>query len=60
VDLDVGEALLFAPSAITNVRNGDGEKDLEKLGMRYLKMRVRKRLTTDGGRSLMANREEDR
>lgn len=61
VNLSVGEALLFSPSAITSTTetsdgSHDGEKIpfLEKLGPRYLKMRVRKRLTTDGGRSIMA------
>ena len=59
VNLDIGEALLFVPSAIMSVRevgpNG-GQKDqwFEKLGMRYLRIRIRKRLTEDGGRSIMA------
>ncbi len=59
VNLNPGEALLFAPSAMLHVREDvskDGEvtRRGEKLGMRYLKIRVRKRLTADGGRSIMA------
>ena len=57
VNLDVGEALLFSPSAMLKVAEGVGSKDKElvqKLGMAYVKMRVRKRLTADGGRSILA------
>ncbi len=59
VHLDPGEALLFAPSAmvrVREVRDGDGRvtKKAGKLGMRYLKVRVRQRLTADGGRSILA------
>ncbi|RKF63884.1 putative p-loop containing nucleoside triphosphate hydrolase [Erysiphe neolycopersici] len=45
VKLDVGNALLFAPSAVVDVD--------QKLGMDYLKIKVRNRLTTDGGKSIM-------
>lgn len=58
VNLEAGEALLFSPSMMLNVAEGglEDEKVLqtEKLGMGYLKMRVRNRLTADGGRSIMA------
>jgi hypothetical protein len=59
VELNVGEALLFAPSAMLRVaRHGGGNSDAtavpQKLGMAYAKVRVRKRLTADGGRSLLA------
>lgn len=56
VNLEVGEALLFSPSAMLKERVGDmGEAGrIEKLGMSYLKVRVRKRVTADGGRSLLA------
>jgi hypothetical protein len=51
VKLRVGEALLFAPSAILNL-NSDEPK---RLGTRFVKIRVRNRLTTDGGQSVMAS-----
>ena len=58
VNLEAGEALLFSPSMVLNLKQG-GVADpkvlqTEKLGMGYLKMRVRNRLTADGGRSIMA------
>ena len=58
VKLRVGEALLFSPSAILGV--GDDvpagvEKELKRLGTGYLKIRVRARLTEDGGKSIMAS-----
>lgn len=56
VNLDAGQALLFSPSAMLGV---DGYSDhqhlsMKKLGTGYVKMRVRQRLTTDGGRSILA------
>lgn len=55
VKLKVGEALLFSPSAIVNFEKGpDGVAVMERLGTGYLKVKVRKRLTTDGGKSDMA------
>ena len=56
VNLEAGEALLFSPSMILTVNEGEGGTVLrtEKLGMGYLKMRVRNRVTADGGRSIMA------
>ena len=57
VGLDAGEALLFSPAAMLDVgvHSGNGEVlEPKKLGSRYVKMRVRKRLTTDGGRSILA------
>ena len=57
VNLEAGEALLFSPSAILALE-GEGEDGAvlktKKLGLGYLKMRVRARLTADGGRSVMA------
>lgn len=54
VKLDIGEALLFAPSALMAL--GDGDKwGLQKLGAGYLKIRIRKKLTADGGMSVMAS-----
>lgn len=70
VELDTGEALLFSPSALLGNSavtqpsdTGDGKKaDVtprgaivpKKLGRSWLKMKVRNRLTEDGGRSIMA------
>lgn len=55
VMLRVGEALLFSPNAIVGLEKGpEGTTVTERLGKGYLKIRVRKRLTTDGGKSDMA------
>ena len=58
VNLEAGQALFFSPSAILDIVDGDEEDSTipytTKLGMGYVKMRVRKRLTADGGRSIMA------
>ncbi|KAI9766483.1 MAG: hypothetical protein M1835_007179 [Candelina submexicana] len=59
VDLNVGEALLFSPSAMLDVANDNlenrhDEGRLVKLGTKYLKVRIRKRITADGGKSVMA------
>lgn len=59
INLNAGEALLFAPSAILDVENvvdqgGVTRRRLGKLGISYLKIRVRHRLTSDGGRSVLA------
>lgn len=51
VQLRVGEALLFAPSAILDVGDSGHVKKLDH-GM--LKVRVRNRVTRDGGKSVMA------
>lgn len=54
--LEVGEALMFAPSAVVGVDlNDDGCMGLRRLGVGYIKIRLRKRLTMDGGKSVMAN-----
>ncbi|PFH62032.1 hypothetical protein XA68_15355 [Ophiocordyceps unilateralis] len=58
-----GEALLFSPNSIIDVsqREGEGSREkslgaiqLTKLGSRAIKIRVRKRMTQDGGRTVMA------
>ena len=59
VNLEAGQALLFSPSAILDLANDHDDDDYiqlkpKKLGLRYVKMRVRQRLTADGGRSLLA------
>ena len=63
VRLRVGEALMFAPSAAVGMEseegpggesNGAGVGLVERLGHGALKIRVRMRITADGGRSIMA------
>ena len=55
VNLRVGEALLFSPSAMIGLEAGsDGAVALKRLGEGCLKIRVRMRLTADGGKSIMA------
>ena len=56
VNLEAGQALLFSPSAMTGVdcKADANRMKMQKLGVGYLKIGVRKRLTEDGGRSIMA------
>ena len=59
VNLEAGEALLFSPSMILSASESGatpGAKVLQtvKLGMGYVQMRVRNRVTADGGRSILA------
>lgn len=56
VHLRVGEALLFSPSAIVgaNVQQ-DGNVDYHRLGAKHLTIRIRSRLTSDGGKSVLAH-----
>lgn len=55
VGLGVGEALIFSPSAMidADVASG-GSSGYVRLGTGFLKVRVRMRLTTDGGKSVLA------
>lgn len=58
-NLEAGQALLFSPSAILDVKDGSTEEEIvgarvQKLGLRYVKMKVRERVTVDGGRSILA------
>lgn len=53
IELDVGESLLFAPSAVLEEKEGKGVK----LGVRCVKFKTRKRLGVDGGQSVLAVRE---
>ncbi|KAK3311518.1 uncharacterized protein B0T15DRAFT_427799 [Chaetomium strumarium] len=55
VDLRVGEALMFAPSAIIGVKKKEsGTGVVKRLAHGVLKVRIRNRTTADGGRSIMA------
>ena len=55
VTLNTGESLLFAPSAMLELVDSKPSK----LGTRYLKFKTRRRLGTDGGRSILAIRTEE-
>jgi hypothetical protein len=56
VKLRIGEALLFAPGAAIDVEKSEhGENSVKRLGTGYLKIKVRARITEDGGKSVMAN-----
>lgn len=51
----VGKALLFSPSSIVDVAvDEEGGYELRWLGSEYLAIRVRQRITKDGGKSLLA------
>lgn len=56
VKLDVGQALVFSPSGMLGVdcQDENGSPRMLKLGTQYVKVRVRKRTTADGGRSMLA------
>lgn len=57
VALDAGQALVFSPSAMVGVEEGQtgkGSSRMQKLGTRYIKVGVRQRITADGGRSILA------
>lgn len=55
VRLRVGEALLFSPGAVIgNPTDGSMDGALEKLGPGYLEVKIRSRLTEDGGRSVIS------
>ena len=53
VGLATGEGLVFAPSAVLG-RNGGDEGEWVKLREGLVAVKVRKRVTWDGGRSIVA------
>ncbi len=60
VGLQTGDALLFSPTALLDIGVSDLTKPfarppLQKLTDSYIKLRIRKRITADGGRSIMAS-----
>lgn len=55
IHLDVGESLVFAPSAFVGMQDGE----VMKLGAVALKMKTRARLGTDGGMSRLADEAAD-
>jgi hypothetical protein len=52
INLDVGESLLFAPSAVLEMDGGE----VKKLGTGFVKFKTRVRLGEDGGQSVLAVR----
>ena len=52
VELEPGEALMFCPAAMLELVDGEAPR---KLGMEWLKVRIRRRLTKDGGKSILAS-----
>lgn len=50
INLNVGESLLFSPNAMLNIVDGVPEK----LGTEHIKFKTRKRITNDGGMSILA------
>lgn len=56
VSLHTGQALVFAPSLVLGLggMGKDGMAKLQRLAHRALLVKVRSRLTTDGGRTVMA------
>jgi hypothetical protein len=60
VGLHTGEALLFSPTALLEVSTRDHANPFTKLTLEqlkdsYIKLRIRKRVTADGGKSIMAS-----
>lgn len=62
VALGTGEAFVFAPTALVGVNaaspstvTGSGKKNFVQLGNGMMKLRIRKRVTADGGRSIVAD-----
>lgn len=58
VGLQTGEALLFSPTALLDVgvpKSLFTMAPVEKLKDCYIKIRIRKRITADGGKSIMAS-----
>ena len=53
VGLETGEALVFAPTAVLDVSDIDGTA--QPMNHNHFKIRIRKRLTADGGKSIMAS-----
>lgn len=52
VGLNVGESLLFAPTAVLEMQDGEAKK----LGTGYVRFKTRQRLGADGGQSVLASR----
>jgi len=58
VQLRVGEALILSPSAMLGIpAKGSSPSKVERLGTGYLVIKVRERLTEDGGKSVVSSGE---
>lgn len=55
INLRTGEALLFAPNSAMTIDYPRSENRSQRLRFSYLKIKVRTRLTADGGKSIMSN-----
>ncbi|KAF5570113.1 P-loop containing protein [Fusarium pseudoanthophilum] len=58
VSLETGEALLFCPNALIGIGAAGASNSIPsliQLGSSTMKVRIRKRITADGGQSIMAN-----
>lgn len=55
IELDPGQSLLFAPSAMLEVQEGKPKK----LGARYVKIKTRQKFGIDAGKSLLAIRQDE-
>ncbi|KAF4499430.1 hypothetical protein FAGAP_4388 [Fusarium agapanthi] len=58
VGLETGEALLFCPNALVDIGAAgafNSKPSLIQLGSSTMKIRIRKRISADGGQSIMAN-----
>ncbi|KZP24564.1 hypothetical protein FIBSPDRAFT_1042031 [Athelia psychrophila] len=53
VRLQTGEALVFAATGLATFESADGNARLDNLGRRYLVMKTRRRVTKDGGASIL-------
>jgi len=54
VKLKTGEAIVLAPSSLTTVQKpGSINPELDQLGRRYMLVKIRTRVTQDGGASIM-------
>ncbi|KAJ0163943.1 hypothetical protein CTA2_2075 [Colletotrichum tanaceti] len=54
ISLHTGQALVFSPSVVLGRQERDGPAVLQRLGHRALRVKIRSRLTRDGGRTVMA------
>ncbi|KGO50635.1 hypothetical protein PEX2_063050 [Penicillium expansum] len=54
VHLRVGEALIFSPSAVSCTASG-GSQELRNLGSGHMVIKIRDRLTEDGGKSVLSS-----
>lgn len=50
INLQVGQCLLFSPSSMVDVVDGS----VARLGQRFIKFKTRRRITDDGGRSVLS------